>query len=1120
MKPRPNPTRPRRAAAWLSLALLAVTVAGCAAGGMKGTPFWTEDHEERKGTPEGRINGWPVLYYRDPALSVLWPIFELTDEHLAVWPAFNIDGLDKKKQVYGVLWPICEFDTQSDDHRVFPFLWWGAYGKKQRYRVVFPLYWHRGDPYWDRDGLDSLFPLWLYGRHKDVYELFLPWPLIRRYRYNDASGWHVFPLAANHTSPDGYQRWMLWPFLSQWQTNSKTRHGHAVLPLWYWSSGKTDWRFLSLPWSCGGTPVGSHWQLAPPLFYRRGDKHRSLLVTPLWMQGADADAKTSWRAAIPLFLHRSRPDGYAFDTLLGGYGVEGDNRRWWLLPFASGSSDGKTTNWGAFPLLSRSKTGPDAGEQLFGLLAYRQWDKDSSVHGLFPFYRSERLPENGHEFGLLTLPHWDEDQDAYRWTGLLFHHGGKGGERWTWLAPMLTWFRRDEKKGAWVSAPILGGGTWNGNDYEMLAALGLFGTARNGPAFAHHLLPLYSYRRDAESWRLLTLPWSTGAGPNNLRWHLVPPLCYVRNHDDGGTLITPLWMHGSSKKNDSDWQTLLPLYLRRRAGDESLFVTLLGGWQTDKQGKRWLVYPLLSGGRTDEKTGSIWALAPLIHYGWDEKTDSHHVLPLYYWDGASRTFLSPILARWPNAAGGRTTALVPGLSWYASAPDRDDLWLAGPLAHFSWGEKPGSDHVIPLYYRNRNTGTFASLPLSWWKNERGGRTWLVPPLLSGLAAGKDRKDLWLAGPLAHFSWGEKPGSDHVIPLYYRDHAAGTFISAPVSTWKGSDRTHWLIPPALSMYSTGKDAKDLYAALGLFHERWGCPPEKRRGHCFPFYAYEGDSRFYTGLFGWNNKPDGYFYGPTPLIGLHRGDYSGGWLWPLVSHKRHKETGDLDGGVLWGNYWSKGRQNGSSFFPLYYHRHFGDVPTKDQPLGPGYQQFGDFFFCLPICWYSDSGWVRKDGAVVRHGDREKSMGIFPLARYSETSRPDKDRLTADGNLLWFLFDYRREVRPLEDKPGETSDYVRRRFLWRVWHYEKLNGDVSVDMLPGITYDTRTDGFKKISFLHRAFRYEKSAKGKTKVNLLWRLFRRTHHPGKGTDLDILFIPISRARWSNPPKAPGKGD
>ena len=68
MRPKRNPTRPRRSAAWLTLALLAVTVAGCAAGGMKGTPFWTEDHEERKGTPEGRINGWPVLYYRDPAL--------------------------------------------------------------------------------------------------------------------------------------------------------------------------------------------------------------------------------------------------------------------------------------------------------------------------------------------------------------------------------------------------------------------------------------------------------------------------------------------------------------------------------------------------------------------------------------------------------------------------------------------------------------------------------------------------------------------------------------------------------------------------------------------------------------------------------------------------------------------------------------------------------------------------------------------------------------------------------------------------------------------------------------------------------------------------------------------
>ena len=54
------------------------------------------------------------------------------------------------------------------------------------------------------------------------------------------------------------------------------------------------------------------------------------------------------------------------------------------------------------------------------------------------------------------------------------------------------------------------------------------------------------------------------------------------------------------------------------------------------------------------------------------------------------------------------------------------------------------------------------------------------------------------------------------------------------------------------------------------------------------------------------------------------------------------------------------------------------------------------------------------------------------------------------------------------------------WRVWHYERLNGDVSVDMIPAITYDRKQDGFKKISFLWRFFRYERSTAGAKKLDL----------------------------------------
>jgi hypothetical protein len=62
-----------------------------------------------------------------------------------------------------------------------------------------------------------------------------------------------------------------------------------------------------------------------------------------------------------------------------------------------------------------------------------------------------------------------------------------------------------------------------------------------------------------------------------------------------------------------------------------------------------------------------------------------------------------------------------------------------------------------------------------------------------------------------------------------------------------------------------------------------------------------------------------------------------------------------------------------------------------------------------------------------------------------------------------------------------------LWRLWHYERRNGNVSVDVFPSISYDRKTDGFRRISCLWRFYRYERAADGRKK-------------------LDVLFVPLMR--------------
>ena len=71
------------------------------------------------------------------------------------------------------------------------------------------------------------------------------------------------------------------------------------------------------------------------------------------------------------------------------------------------------------------------------------------------------------------------------------------------------------------------------------------------------------------------------------------------------------------------------------------------------------------------------------------------------------------------------------------------------------------------------------------------------------------------------------------------------------------------------------------------------------------------------------------------------------------------------------------------------------------------------------------------------------------------------------------------------GES--YARYRVLWKFWDWERENGDVSLDVFPGFTYDSKKDGYSKTSFLWRCFRYE-------------------NDPKSGKKVDVLFIPVWR--------------
>ena len=1008
-----------------ALACVVVGVGGgCASSQMKGTPFYTGEYTVRQGPVEDRVNLWPLLYYREPALSALWPIMEMTDDHFAIRPLMSIYDRQTDDPIYNVLWPLARFDTRHDRHRIFP-LFWG-----DEYFVGFPLYWRFDDPFGD-GGYDGLLPLWSYrSRGQGRHSTHVLWPFLHHKRWADNNtGWRIWPLAGSYNTRGDRYRFAAWPLGHQWSNRDRTSNGSCFVPLYYRHRNADNSLFLSLPYSRGESGERS-WETVLPLYYRSRDANRSLFMSLPYSRGENQTR--SWETVLPLY-YRSR-----------------SARKSLFLSLPYSRSAGDEQSWEAvLPLYYRRKSETSKGFYSLLYCSGEDESKEEKWNLTVPLWYSKTSPEE-RLVATLAGGYWRE------------------GEEKRWMAvPLLAGGASSEDSGdVWVGGPLAHAG-WDGE----------YGS--------HHVFPFYYRSRREQGKRFYSLLWSSGEDRDGSNWQLLMPFMYRHRDDSSRTLITPLYAQGTADGGENRWKSIVPFLFNRKTQDDHLVATLLGGFRRREDSLTWLAYPLLAGGKVTDTGGSFWAAAPLVHAHWDAEKSSHHVLPLYYWNGWSRTFISPPVARWRR--GDATTTLIPpAISWLRQREHSSDLWMLGPLAHFSWGEEAAASHIFPLYYRNRRTAAFVSPVAARWRHG-DARTTVVPPTLSWLTQRENRSDLWMLGPLAHLSWGDEATTSHIFPLYYRNRETETLVSPFVASWNTHGTRYRLAPPLLSLYSRDGETKNLYAALGLYRQQWG-ENVVREGHLVPFYTYREDDYLLTPLAGY--KRDAYMYPFTPLIGAYRGDRSGGWVFPLWSHKKDLTSGYMDGTFLWGRYWRYANDSGSGIFPLYGYKNFGSVPEDALEGKHPFSRYGKRFWSLPACWYRNETTVRRkrkpQGTEPMSDERRrKEHGFFPLWRYSRTELETLNREEVDGALLLLLYDYQRKVRKADEK-REGDDYTRARVLWRLWHYERANGNVSVDVFPAITYDKKTDGFKKLSFLWRCFRYESGPKGKK--------------------LDLLFVPIVR--------------
>lgn len=430
---------------------------------------------------------------------------------------------------------------------------------------------------------------------------------------------------------------------------------------------------------------------------------------------------------------------------------------------------------------------------------------------------------------------------------------------------------------------------------------------------------------------------------------------------------------------------------------------------------------------------ALWSMGLLLAGG----CSTPLMKPTPFYEGKASTYTDPIEDRvnlWP---------LV-----YHRAPAMSILW---PMFSFS------DEHlaVRPFYsqYRQKGAGSdYDEFSFLWpycQINTRDGDGWAFPFFWN--------RDRFQALPF--YSSREKKGKHD---LY---------------VWSLLSSAHW---------DDRSDAYSWYALCGLASAQ----ADKRgigKSWCFPFYYHKDDKEFTSLLYSWSEKNGTRTTDwLTPLIGTRSGAKNGFWFWGICDTTTEGNYEVLREDL------EKGRMPSTLKYQMTVVTNaIGEVKTTSRPLLQG--SGATKGYALGVFKWSDEisdslKGKEKDEYVLTETRRD----FCPLA-YDSKSRHELifdaqnavrkgERLEASSNFLGLLYDSERHVDTFKN-----IDRSRARILHWFWNREEDNGNVSIDMLPGYTYDSKTNGYFKTSFL-------------------WRFFRYEEEPGQNPKMDILYLPILR--------------
>jgi hypothetical protein len=556
----------RAGAALLALTWMLCGV-GCSEMQMKSTPIWDAEYSKAVGPAQDRVNLWPVLYWRDPALSVLWPLVTVTDQGNGVAAIYEYrkDGGDLRVGTPLPTAPpvLAHFNSKDDYQRILLAV---RDGKKKELGF-FPLYWQSLDP---KDPSLLIVPAFYHDKDGTWTPLYTDMKVESDARLQGVLG----PLFNRYKSPRLTEWNLPWPLTGWW--TGKDKNGGALLPAFYYDHDGKD-RTLNI---------------GAVAFHREWNDKNDTMFYPWPLAGAGHEGDKSWNYCFPLWIGRR----------------DANESRFYSLPLVR-TSDGRSTMTLAMLNFYDDLNRGDARYQAWVWpIVQRFSNAKGSGHAVAPLY-AMWLDRDGTRTFYSAPVSWSNDGSMLNGFGVLFHRTNINGRlRGAALWPLAQWWRDADEQGSAVT-PLY---YWNRRGDESLLVTPLGGRSRSPRASTTDVLgPLWidsETSHGQKAFRAACWPlWMSGRSGDR-RWNLLLPAYY--------------WSH----KGDRQEFHSIPLSLASGPDRSGAGMMLdLIGW-SQRQGKNpkfeHYVFPLYDWSSTPDRASLSLGTGLLADFSWSRRDEA------------------------------------------------------------------------------------------------------------------------------------------------------------------------------------------------------------------------------------------------------------------------------------------------------------------------------------------------------------------------------------------------------------------------------------------------------------------------------------------------------------------